>query len=148
MTQHCHSDNGVSFMAFSVPTFNLVCNIYTGPWLTKVLRIADCPCNLALGRRSQKWMFIDTYIDYMSVNPNLLLPALTDIRDLSTVSPAGAYADIVECPSGTGRWYWVNSVDDVGKGFDNEYRMAGLQKILEFMDPVNYAGAKWPTPIP
>lgn len=135
-------------MAFSVPTFNLLCDVYTGPWLTKVLRISALPCNLALGRRGKKWMFIDVYIDYSSVSPDLLVPALSDVRDHSTSSPVGAYADIIECPAGTGRWYWVNSVDDVGKGFPNEYRMCGLQKILEWQDPVNYAGAKWPTPIP
>ncbi len=135
-------------MSFTVPTFNLVCNVFTGPWLTKVLRIPDLPCNLALGRRVQTWEFIDAQSDYLRVCPHLLVPALSDVRDSSTESPAGQYYDVIEVPSGSGRWYRVNAVDDVGKGFSNEHRMVGLTKILEWTDPVNYAGAKWPTPIP
>jgi hypothetical protein len=52
----------------------------------------------------------------------LMVPALTDIRGpQDTVS-----FDMVECPLGSGRWYRVCAVDDIGKGFANEHRAALL----------------------
>jgi hypothetical protein len=66
----------------------------------------------------------------------LLLPPGSDIRDGLTST---GY-DAVEVPSGSGRYYTVIFVDDVGKGFPNEYRMAFLVK-----SDVN---GDWPTPIP
>ena len=51
----------------------------------------------------------------------LRLPALTDIRP----------ADQIECPAGSGRLYSVRWVDDVHKGFVNEYRVAILEQIFQ-----------------
>ena len=71
----------------------------------------------------------------------LLLPALTDIRSVVTFpGGGGSKCDIVECPLGSGRFYLVISVDDVGKGFGNEFRCAAIQAT-------NLYGV-WPTPIP
>jgi hypothetical protein len=64
----------------------------------------------------------------------LLVEKGTDIRDGS----ATVRGDTVECPAGTGRFYRVGYVDDVAKGFPNEYRVALLSK----------RGPSWPTPIP
>jgi hypothetical protein len=66
----------------------------------------------------------------------LLLPALTDIRATYT---NGSF-DVVDCPAGSGRIYAVVFVDDSGKGFANEHRVACLSQY-------NAAGL-WPTPIP
>jgi hypothetical protein len=62
----------------------------------------------------------------------LLLPALTDVRGAITGNQ-----DIVEVPAGSGRFYSVAFVDDVGKGFGNEYRFALIQQL-----------APWPVPTP
>jgi len=132
-------------MAFTTPTFNLLCDIWEGPFLMKTLRLADVPCNLALGRRVQQ-LFVDPVQPLTApACPNLLLPPLTDVRDQdcnTTVS------DFVEVPKGTGRWYIVLLVDDVGKGFPNEYRLAAIAKISAHIDGAAYAGLFWPTPIP
>jgi len=53
---------------------------------------------------------------------SLLLPPLADVRGpQDSVS-----ADMVEVPAGSGRWYFVVGVDDIGKGFANEHRSAAI----------------------
>jgi len=135
-------------MAFTIPVFPITCEIYTGPWLTKVLRLSGVDCNLAYGRRSQISLasaIIPADGD-CQIPMTLLLPALTDIRDQA--STGAGLGDLVEVPSGTGRWYSVYNVDDIGKGFANEHRAAVLFKLVEYFDPTHLAGSQWPTPIP
>jgi hypothetical protein len=132
-------------MAFSVPTFNLLCDIFTGPYSSRELRIVGQICNLQYGRR------LAHFSDFPSENEgsqlmSLLLPKLTDVR--STL--CGYEVDIVECPQHSGRIYWVSAVDDVGKGFDNEFRVATLVSASEakFGTGSDFLGLFWPTPIP
>lgn len=132
-------------MAFSPPTFNLTVAIYNVVLpATMTLRLTS-PCNLAMGRRiNWPWPRGETALEADGYTPALLLPALTDVRDAST----GQQGDIVEVPQGSGRWYQVLGVDDVAKGFPNEYRMATILKI--YTDPA-YAALGipyWPAPIP
>lgn len=132
-------------MAFTVPEFPLAVDVYTGPWLTKVLRFGTVG-NLALGRRGI--VFPDFEIPAANAwnGPHyLLLPPGTDVRDLNCNQPDN---DIVEVPSGSGRWYGVALVDDVGKGFPNEHRYAMIFKISQRVHATLYAGLFWPTPIP
>lgn len=129
-------------MAFSVPTFNLTVDIYTGPY-PGLLRLSS-PCNLAMGRRIQ--LFNEgaspTLDGYGSI-PSLLLPKLTDIRDQTN----GIAADYVEVPAGSQRWYLVGLVDDVAKGFTNEYRFASLGKIFQgALGAGTFPGLFWTVP--
>ncbi len=137
-------------MSFTVPDFNLTCEICTGPYDTRVLRSSAVPCNLAMGRRVI-WGFHDpAAVNYGVATATLLLPAGTDIRDNAQLGPGllhGPY-DIVEVPSGSGRWYSVNSVDDIGKGFANEHRFAGLSKLSSNSGLSNTTGLYWPVPMP
>lgn len=130
-------------MAFTLPDFNLTCKVYTGPWATRVVRLSAQPCNLAFSRRTAKQAELETD-NAFSILMYLLVPALTDLRDLS----CSAVQDVVECPAGSGRWYQVAGVDDIGKGFSNEHRCAMLFKISEAMFGAPYTGLAWPTPIP
>lgn len=131
-------------MPFSVPDFNLVVGIYTGPWATKVFRQFQ-DCNLAFGRRTQTIIGGGTGSGlFFGMVANLLLPAGTDVRDNGNAS---GY-DCLEIPPGSGRWYQANCVDDVGKGFPNEYRLVTLGKICQAADAIEFAGVFWPTPIP
>jgi hypothetical protein len=60
------------------------------------------------------------------------VPAGTDLRgNLSTTQ-----RDLVEVPAGSGRYYEVWVVDDVAKGFFNEYRQGLILAIAQ------------PTPLP
>lgn len=132
-------------MSFSVPTFNLTCGIHTvTPPSNYDLRLQSA-CNLAMGKRTA-WPFGGSAIDSANVGftAQLLLPALTDVRD----SSGGHVADVVEVPIGSGRFYQVQMVDDVGKGFPNEYRFATLAKIWAFGDWIPYNVPNWPIPIP
>ena len=120
-------------MAFRVPAMPLAVNIWRNA--TGVLNPPDLITvgNLAWGRRVTAATGIpgdpgeDTAVNY------LLVTALTDIRD--NISPGGP--DVVELPAGTLRYYYVKQVDDVGKGFANEFRVAVIAKLTP-----------WPAPIP
>jgi hypothetical protein len=120
-------------MAFSLPVFNLTCNISTGTHPGGIPR-GTSPCNLAFGRRiftpatTQGWP-----VTAAGFFMQLLLPALTDIRSLHSAGTA----DSVEVPAGTGRWYDVIAVEDAGKGFANEHRVAWLLPLTG-----------WPVPMP
>jgi hypothetical protein len=112
-------------MSFTVPTFNLTCNIWhgvAGQYQDYTLPSLSPICNLAWGRRV---MFpFDSFFNGTTMN--LLLPALTDIRQ----SWSGGITDLVECPAGSRRFYSVIGVDDSGKGFANEHRIAILDNAF------------------
>lgn len=115
-------------MAFRIPTFPLVVNIWRTPAIPPVGPPAVITVgNLSPGRRTLGF----------GVGPSLvmelLLPAGTDIQcAANSVVP-----DAVEVPGGSGRFYKVFGVDDVAKGFANQYRLALIQSA-----PV------WPVPYP
>lgn len=130
-------------MAYTLPTFNLSCNIYSwvappGPLV--VVRLSP-ECNLQMSRRVNTGYFTaDSFYDGVRMQMYLLLPPLTDIRPSKCVGYDSPVADLVECPAGSGRIYQVVDVDDVGKGFSNEFRVASVYGTAQY-------GA-WPTPIP
>lgn len=120
-------------MAFRVPTFNLSVSIFTNPGTgpARVVTMGNLRYGLAVnvggavgGTNIQG--FVSSFV-------TLLLPALTDVRDLFNASGQ----DVVEVPTGSGRKYVVDHVEDIGKGFTNEHRSALLYKL-----------GPWPTPIP
>jgi len=132
-------------MAFTLPTFNLVCGLFAGPWPVGASRLTP-DCNLAMGRRSQVQYpsLGDPGESSASVYVLLLLPAFTDVRSRVLSNDA----DFVEVPLGSGRWYRVEWVEDIGKGFDNEHRAAGLLQVSEYLDAFLYPGLFWPVPMP
>jgi len=130
-------------MAFTLPDFNLACDVYRGPWATKVLALSGVACNLAFSRRAQLPTALQVNNEWSPIM-SLLVPAGTDIRSLVN---AGV-EDVIECPAGSGRWYQVGGVDDIGKGFPNEHRCALLFQISFAMLGSPYAGLAWPAPMP
>jgi hypothetical protein len=127
-------------MAYTVPQFPLLCNIASGGSTWPIVpRITNVKCNLAFGRRVETHNSTDG-----SLNMSLLVPAGTDIRGGAT--PASPGNDIVECPAGSGRTYKVLAVDDIGKGFSNEHRIAILAAVS--MAQVGGGTHYWPVPIP
>lgn len=131
-------------MGFRVPSFNLTCNIWSrasvpaGPVDVTTLpppRIADQECQL---RAPGKMSTAQDEANFWIFCPMLLLPAGTDVRDdFSWDGVAMNKPDFIEVPVGSGRGYTVVMVDDVGKGFANEYRFAFIMK-----------NAHWPIPAP
>jgi hypothetical protein len=123
-------------MAFVLPTFNITCNIYTwplnipgGPRISPVCQLRAPAANN--GGFGSGLLAVTQIIQ-------LLLPPLTDIRD-SFAAPINA-SDYVEVPAGSGCYYQVMWVNDIGKGFPNEHRYATLAKTT--------AGGGWPVPMP
>ncbi len=116
-------------MPYRLPTFNLFCNITTCnvpnvPGIpTGPFRLTGQACQLTYGRRVNVASTGGTSTPgVMASSMSLLLPPLTDVRGpQDTVS-----FDMVEVPAGSGRWYQVEAVDDIGKGFSNEHRSASI----------------------
>lgn len=131
-------------MAFVLPQFNLSVDLYTGPWLGKVFRVSVMG-NFAFSRRVQQQgqSFPDSSATKGSSQSILLLPPLTDIRGGVLSGPN----DVIELPSGSGRWYQVFLVEDIGKGFPNEHRAAVVFQISSQANAIDYAGCVWPVPM-
>lgn len=119
-------------MAFRPPDFNLTCNVYTAANFLMPARIAGQACQLRSPQHVHEGS-VSTSGAGLTFAMHLLFPVGTDIRDNFQV----AGHDGIECPAGSGCQYQVLSVNDVGKGFTNEYRLAIASKT-----------GVWPTPIP
>ena len=114
-----------------VPQFPIRCSVwfsYVGALPPMVgANLVAIACQLRAPETSQ-------VSNALAMGMYLLVAKLTDIA--VTRFPANG-ADLVECPSGSGRYYNVTFVDDVAKGFANEYRRAVLIQA-----------PPWPTPTP
>jgi hypothetical protein len=107
---------------FVVPTFNLTVNIWRNA--TSILSPPD------LVSVCQLRMVKDDFAGNSSVDVGtmfLCLPALTDVRPRNSIS----FHDNCEVPAGSGRIYQIVAVDDVGKNFFNEYRVALITPIYQ-----------------
>jgi len=118
-------------MSFSLPEFNLPVNVWTYPVLPPAAPTVMAMGNLAWGRRIMPATGGTELYGMVAIT--LLLPAGTDIRGQAQ----SGHPDRAEVPAGSGRFYTVQYVDDVGKGFANEHRAALLTPI-----------AAWPIPYP
>jgi hypothetical protein len=119
-------------MAFTVPAMPLAVNIWRhGTGVTNPPDVVTVG-NLTPGTRDAHTETTPPALMF------LLLPARTDIRALLS---AGSQ-DFVEVPAGTGRHYIVFFVDDVARGFANEYRRAELKQDLSAT-----CGLPWPQPL-
>ena len=125
-------------MAYHIPTFNLQCHVWHGlPSGT----VPSTPPDIGFLACQLRWLgrgpaeIVSVPVDVQAnwqTGLTLLVPALTDLRDLMS----GTFEDVVEAPAGSGRIYQIKYVDDVAKGFPNEYRIAYLAKTV------------WPVPAP
>lgn len=109
-------------MPFGPPTFNLPVSLWRKPTSVLAAPTRSFMANLALGRRNALISQGGTSVLYPIMEMQLLCPAGTDIAGRID----GVYWDVVEVPAGTSRYYVVFWVDDVGRGFPNQYRFAAL----------------------
>jgi len=118
---------------YVLPTFNLDVNLWhngnTPPAPPDTITVG----NLTPGRRTIGKYATETGGAELPANMFLLVPLGTDIRD----AKGGTGDDLAEVPAGSGRFYTVRFVDDIGFGFSNEHRFA----ILSGLGP-------WPIPFP
>lgn len=116
-------------MSYGIPTFNLAVNIWHSsgsapPPLTP-------PDLVTVGNLRFMWTAnaVNRGIPTARVFSSLSLPKGTDIRPEDGLTNLAGSGDFVEVPAGTGRFYLVEVIEDVGKGFPNEYRSAILRQI-------------------
>ena len=143
-------------MAFALPSFNLAVNIWHNGGVVNV----DPPDvvtvgNLTPGRRvmlppqSSAQTVSGGHAFYYPPPMELLLPKGVDIRMPTQTIPDG---DVVEVPAGSGRYYGVVGVDDIGKGFLNEHRYAILLHVTAWVSTFYALSAfncsDWPVPYP
>jgi hypothetical protein len=111
-------------MAFRVPVFNILANLWTfhaAPYPPPgAPRIANQQCQLY--HCKEQPLVSGAGLELAML---IRLPAGTDIRGpLSTTN-----FDVVEVPVGSGNWYLAEDVNDIARGFQNEYRVASLEPV-------------------
>jgi hypothetical protein len=106
-------------MAFRIPQFNLSCNIWHNPTIPPMglPDLPNVPCQLTVDGH-----LIGTFAGgFLPIlMPLIKVQAGTDVR-MAGMTGGG---DAIECPAGSARYYHVWTVEDVAKGFPNEYRLA------------------------
>lgn len=145
-------------MAFRVPTFPLTVAIWRSTSLVTNPPDAVTVGNLVASRPEAEPLpaiGVGTLAQrqvvaaYWGRFATILFPKLTDVRPPNSTTDA----DVVECPAGSKRYYWVTWVDDAGKGFANEHRYAYVVALQTpavvglFGNPCGITAA-WPTPVP
>lgn len=115
-------------MAFVVPQMPILIDIWdwdADPNMDAP-RIADVAANLVPGFR--QWGVsrpdVDDPEDQFLVARSLLLPYRTDIRGPECFGGDPGKGDRLRVPKDTLRFYRVLAVDDYGRGFANEHRVA------------------------
>jgi hypothetical protein len=103
-----------------LPDFNLTCNMWRPPAI-----VTDPPTDIF---NCQLYVAPKGFLDITPSQPTLWvppiwlrLPPLTDLRP----------GDEVECPAGSGRTYVTRWVEDLHKGFPNEYRVGLLEQDVQ-----------------
>jgi hypothetical protein len=144
-------------MGFPTPTFAVAVNlwrgatIHTGPWpLPAPDETFNANLSYAKGRAQlAQYVIVSPGRIVPIIATELLCPKLTDIRGHVAAAFDG---DLVEVPAGTNRLYAVLFVEDVGKTFANEYRLALILQLTSAV--IGYTGYTlggnylWPQPTP
>ncbi len=144
-------------MAFILPTFNLLSNVWNPGVVQAVFPVipppthSNVPCQLRAPppASTASWYFFETW-PWMWI----LFPKGTDVRapNAAAYNPPQDYG-VIECPSGSTEFFYITNVIDTAKGFTNEYRVALCVPSLAFeYDAVALFGGlfvpAWPTPYP
>ncbi len=136
-------------MAFVVPQFNLSANVWHNkgavPFIPSIGSLGTPDLTSACQIRFDPGHAISVSGTFSGLNSTnvrptypteIRFPKLTDVRGYASAFLSGNTADVIEAPAGSGRYYFAEAVEDVGKGFANEYR-----QVVAF--PVSA-----PTPLP
>lgn len=136
-------------MPVAIPNFNLTCNIWHGAiaWngAFPVAKPAGAPslspvCQLYIPPLIYHGSWLVSYNGVGNITPNhfdqipiiLRLPKGTDVRSPQIWNAIASTTDAVECPAGSNRIYAVTLVEDLHKGFSNEYRIALLAWVYYY----------------
>jgi len=125
-----------TIMAFAIPTFNLSVNIWraaTGitnpPDVVTIGQLRVTPRAIQGQMDWESYQIPSDYDPIQLFSIFVCLPKLTDVRGPQFDPTFGGVGDFLQV--GTREvWYKVMQVEDVAKGFDNEYRIAQLWQYL------------------
>jgi len=127
---------------FRTPSFPLTCGIWRNGHLHSNAPDVLSECSLTPGLLGSTAISLGVSQGQGDFGAMwLLLPPCTDIRDRA--APGGR--DSCEVPIGSGRFYDVAWVDDIGLGYPNEHRFASVIKTVDWPVPFPCAGG---APIP
>jgi len=119
-------------MAYVIPSFNLVCALYSwadwgGVWPpTGDPRKVDQVCALIYGRRVNSVVENDNVEDKGTAGAmNVVFPVGADVRGNERLDGP----DLMECPTNSGRWYRVIQTDTIGYGWPNAHGTAWVAAI-------------------
>lgn len=117
---------------YHLPKFPLTVNL----WREKLIPVGGSPDLVTSGQlrwlnRGTSQLQVISGLD-IGATRTLYVPARFDVRPI----PASHKPDVVEVPAGTGRFYFVIDVDDVARGFGNEFRCALLSVALFPVGPL------------
>lgn len=101
--------------------------------------------NLSPGKRVMIGGINTSTTIMISHEMELLVPKLTDIQCDWNLS---GQTDTIECPAGSHRFYRVDNVDDVAKGFANEYRIVWMNYLMQGQTFVDTGPIAAPVPLP
>lgn len=118
-----------------IPQFPLTANIWRSGNATTNPPNVITPAQLHVGVQHRQLFGLATQCE-QSITRFIYTPKGTDIRPFWFNTP-----DTVEIPAGSGRYYTCMDVDDVARGFPNEFRIGAL-----FVSQTT--GFAWPLPIP
>jgi hypothetical protein len=133
-------------MPFQAPTFISQVRLWHGGGGGGVYATPDLTFmgTLSVGRRRLLPPNVGVPGSFSQLQAELLCPKLTDIR----ATWNNILADLVEVPGGSKRFYDVKWVDDVGKGFVNEYRLALIYMRVNPTGGGTAFGFSLPVPLP
>lgn len=116
-------------MAYRLPVFNTLCNIWDNPPVPPAPPSDTVLCNLAWGRRVAvpSTGGTDT-LGVVLMTMTLLVPSGTVLQG----DPNLLTGSIVEVPAGSGRMYNVAMADMIAVGFANEHVGAILVQVAPF----------------
>jgi len=112
------------------PHFVLTANIWFGQQMiippVAPPNLAAVPCQIAPGEL--------IFQPLVGQREDIKFPKLTNVHFQRAMPLFGN--DLIECPAGSGMWYTVTWVFDVGKGFPNEYRACSVLQVAPIPDPL------------
>jgi hypothetical protein len=131
-------------MGFRTPAMPLILNVWRNNGVGGAYPAPDLsiPAGLSVGRRVSMPRTTAAGSVFSAIDREIFTPLRSDIRGLWN----GVGQDLLELPAGSKRFYQVQDVEDVGRGFLNEYRLVIALYLTN--GTLSFGGFIAPVPLP